>query len=172
MIRYDLKGKAAIVTGAASGIGLATATILARAGAAVALNFLPDDDRGPAVVRQLKAAGGNVIGAPGNVGDPASADKMVKEAIGRLGHLDLLVNNAGTPATRTVIPPSALDMVTEEFWRAIIGTNLLSVFFCTRAAAKALKASRGAMVSTASIAGMDAVGSSLAYGAAKAGVIT
>jgi 3-oxoacyl-[acyl-carrier protein] reductase len=63
MISYNLIGRAAIVTGGASGIGLATVTLLARAGAAVALNFLPGDARGKHAVAQLKANGANTIEA-------------------------------------------------------------------------------------------------------------
>jgi len=171
MIRYDLRGKAAIVTGAASGIGLATATILAEAGARVALNFLPGDGRGRESVERLEADGRQAIEAPGNVAVPVEAETLIQTAIEDLGRLDLLVNNAGTPATRRVIPPAALDVITEDLWEAVLTTNLVSAFFCTRAAAAALKSSHGAVVNTASTAGLDWTGSSLAYSASKAGLI-
>jgi len=67
MISADLSGKAALVTGAASGIGLATAEAFARCGASVALNHLPDDRRGPDQVERLKSQGARVIAAPGDV---------------------------------------------------------------------------------------------------------
>ncbi|MDE2334183.1 MAG: SDR family oxidoreductase [Rhodospirillales bacterium] len=169
--RYDLTGKTALVTGAASGIGLTTATKLAAFGATVAINFLPGDPRGPEAVARLAAAGGRVLPAPGNVGDDADAPAMVEAAIGALGRLDLLVNNAGTPGVRAAIPPANLDLITEELWEAVIQTNLLGVFRASKAAASALKAAKGAIVSIASIAGLHHVGSSLAYGATKAGVI-
>jgi 3-oxoacyl-[acyl-carrier protein] reductase len=172
MITYDLKGKAALVTGGASGIGLATATMLARAGCAVAINHLPDDPRGAEACAKLHAmTGARVISAPGNVGDAADGPRMVEKAVADLGRLDFLVNNAGTPATRTTIAPHELDRMTEEVWATLLQVNLLGVFRCAKAAAPALKPTRGAVVSTASIAGMDHVGSSLAYGATKAGVI-
>jgi 3-oxoacyl-[acyl-carrier protein] reductase len=172
MITYNLAGRTALVTGGASGIGLATATMLAHAGATVALNFLPSDPRGTDAVAHLRTGGADVIEAEGNVGMPAQAERMVADAIGRLGRLDLLVNNAATPGTRTRIDPALLDLVTEELWSEIIQTNLVSVFRCTKAAAPALKAAGGAVVNLASIAGIDSAGSSLAYSAAKAGVIS
>jgi len=172
MIKYDLVGRAALVTGAASGIGLATASILARAGASVALNFLPGDDRGKDAVARLKAEGRNVIEAEGDVGAQACAERMIEDALSSLGRLDLLVNNAGTPGTGTRIEPARLDLVTEELWSEVVQTNLIGVFRCAKASASALRAARGAIVNLASIAGFDSAGSSLAYSATKAGVIS
>jgi 3-oxoacyl-[acyl-carrier protein] reductase len=173
MIRYDLQGKTAIVTGGASGIGLATARMLARNGCKVAINHLPDDPRGPEQVEALRAEGLDAIAAPGHVGDAADAPRMIEQAVRDLGgRLDYLVNNAGTPGTRVSIKPSELDRLTEELWEAVVQVNLLGVFRCAKAAAPHLKRSGGALVSVASIAGLDSPGSSMAYGATKAGVIS
>jgi 3-oxoacyl-[acyl-carrier protein] reductase len=172
MISYDLTGKTALVTGGASGIGFATARMLAGFGATVAVNFLVDDPRGPEAVEKLISAGGKAIVAPGSVADAQDAVRMVERAIADLGRLDLLVNNAGTPGTRHRIAPSDLDLITEELWSALLETNLLGVFRCAKAAAPALKKAGGAIVNTASIAGLGRPGSSLAYGATKAGVVS
>jgi 3-oxoacyl-[acyl-carrier protein] reductase len=172
MIRYDLTGKTALVTGGASGIGFATAKMLAGFGATVAVNFLTDDPRGPEAVDKLTAAGGKAIMAPGSVGEAGGAEAMVLKAVADLGRLDLLVNNAGTPGTRQRIAPPDLDRITEELWTALLEVNLLGVFRCAKAAAPALKAVGGAIVNTASIAGLGRAGSSLAYGATKAGVVS
>ena len=172
MISYDLAGKTALVTGGASGIGFATARMLAKFGCTVAVNFLADDPRGPEAVDKLINEGGKAIMAPGNVGDPTDAVTMVNKAVADLGRLDLLFANAGTPGTRRRIAPAELDLITEDLWQQLIAVNLIGVFRCAKAAAPALKAAHGAIVSTASIAGLGRAGSSLAYGATKAGVVS
>jgi 3-oxoacyl-[acyl-carrier protein] reductase len=171
MIEANLNGKAALVTGAASGIGLATVEAFARSGAAVALNHLPGDPRGPAQIERLRGDGFRVLDAPGDVSRPGEAERMVADAIGGLGRLDFLVNNAGTAASPVPIPFDDLDALEESFWSKILGTNLLGPFRCSHAAAAALKAAKGAICNTASIAGVMGTGSSIPYAASKAGLV-
>lgn len=172
MISYDLKGRTALVTGGASGIGFATVRMLAQSGATVAVNYLTDDPRGPEAVERINAEGGKAIGAPGSVSEAGDCERMVQQAIHDLGRLDLLFNNAGTPGTRRRIAPPELDLITEDLWSLLLQTNLLGVFRGSKAAAPALKAAHGAIVNTASIAGLGRAGSSLAYSATKAGVVS
>jgi 3-oxoacyl-[acyl-carrier protein] reductase len=171
MITADLTGKTALVTGGASGIGLATVEAFARGGAVVALNHLADDARGARQVERLRGLGHRVVAAPGNVSNPGEAEAMVSRAIDALGRLDFLVNNAGTPATPAPIPFSDFDALSEEFWQSILMTNLIGPFRCTHAAVGALRAAKGAICSTASIAGVQGSGSSIPYATSKAGVI-
>jgi 3-oxoacyl-[acyl-carrier protein] reductase len=172
MITADLSGKRALVTGAASGIGLATAELFLRLGAAVALNDLPGNPALAREVGRLRGQGLKAIAAPGDVGDAEAAAAMVVKAAEDLGGLDFLVNNAGTPGTKTPIPPGDLDPLTEAFWRQLLSVNLLAAFRCTKAALPYLKAAKGAVVNTASVAGFQSGGgSSVAYAAAKAGLV-
>jgi 3-oxoacyl-[acyl-carrier protein] reductase len=95
----------------------------------------------------------------------------VQQTIETLGGLDYLINNAGIPCTKEPIPNSDLARLTEDFWQTILTTNLIGPFRCAKAAAEALRHSRGAIVNTASVAGLNTVGSSMAYSASKAGLI-
>ena len=165
------EARVAIVTGGASGIGLATVEAFARCGATVALNHLPEDPRGAAEIARLRGLGYRIIAAPGSVAQPGEAETMVARAVDALGRLDFLVNNAGTPATPAPIPFAELDRLTEAFWSTILNTNLIGPFRCTRAAVGALKAAKGAMCNTASIAGVQGSGSSIPYATSKAGII-
>src|SRR3954454_17963689 len=87
MITADLTGKTALVTGGASGIGLASVEIFARCGATVALNHLPDARRGAEQVERLKAEGHKIVAAPGNVAGPGEAQHLVTRTTDALGRL-------------------------------------------------------------------------------------
>jgi 3-oxoacyl-[acyl-carrier protein] reductase len=108
---------------------------------------------------------------PGDVSIPAEAERMVATAIDQLGGLNVLINNAGINNTREPIDFANLAAMTPDFWSNILATNLIGPFFCARSATPALKAARGAIVNTASIAGLGLRGSSIAYAASKAGLI-
>ena len=171
MLTADLEGKKALVTGAASGIGLATAALFAGMGATVALNDRPGNPRLDDEVSRLRAAGFDAVAAPGDLGDADDARAMVGRAAEALGGLDYLVNNAGTPGTTSPIPPADLDALTDAFWERLLSVNLLGPFRCTHAAAPYLREAHGAVVNTASIVAFGGGGSSTPYCVTKAGLV-
>src|SRR5579883_1896496 len=120
MITADLAGKTALVTGGASGVGLATVELLARSGAKVAMNHRPGNRAATGEIERLAAQGLAVLSAPGDVAKPEESERMVAAAIERLGGLDILVNNAATPGRPSKgmrISYRDLDVVTEEWWQ-------------------------------------------------------
>ena len=171
MITADLKGKTALITGGASGIGLAAAKLFAGCGATVAVNDLPGNPRLKQAVDEIEQDGGSALAAPADVADPEQARTMVEETAEKLGRLDYLINNAGMANTDRPIPPRELDALDEDFWSKVLGLNLVGPFRCTRAAANYLKEARGAVVNTASTAGFGMPGSSMVYAASKAALV-
>jgi len=158
-----------LVTGSASGIGLAAAALLARAGAHVAMNDLRSEALACAV-GNLRGEGLLVDPVPGDLGVSATARAVGSSALELLGGLDYLVNNAGAPATRTPIAPSDLDALSDDFWDRILRINLMSAFWLTKTLAVALRDAQGAVVNTVSVSAFGGGGSSTAYATAKAGL--
>ncbi|MBT7647275.1 MAG: SDR family NAD(P)-dependent oxidoreductase, partial [Rhodospirillaceae bacterium] len=159
LANYDLSGKRALVTGGAGGIGRGTVRAYLRCGASVAINDLPGSPKLAEVVAELTDEGHHVVAAPGDVGDPDDAPRMVSDAIDALGGLDYLVNNAGTPGTKAPIPPADFERQDEDFWNLLLNVNLIGPYRCTKAAAAALRESGGAIVNTASISAFGMGGS-------------
>jgi len=171
MITADLRGKSALVTGGASGIGLATVEKLAACGARVAINDLPGSEKLAREVARLHRLGREVHAAPGDVGNPSDAGRMITEAAAALGGLDYLVNNAATPGTSRPIPVDDFARMDEAFWQKLVSINQIGPYRCLAAAAPFLKKSRGAVVNVASTAGLGHGASSSVYAATKAALI-
>ena len=161
----DLKGRVALITGASSGIGAATARLLARRGCSVAINFSKSRDAAEAVRMECDKLGGQAFLVQGDVADDADCRRIVDEAVVHFGHLNYLVNNAGTTK---FVPHKDLAGLSAEDFQRVYGVNTIGPFQMVRAAEPFLRATRGAVVNVSSIAGVYATGSSLAYVASKA----
>jgi 3-oxoacyl-[acyl-carrier protein] reductase len=153
----SLDGKVALVTGGSRGIGRAIAIELGRAGADVVLSYRTGREEAEQVAAEI---GGRAVEA--DVSDAASARALVEEA----GELDVLVNNAG------VTRDGVLARMSDDDWREVIDTNLSSVFYTCRAAARPMMKRRaGAIVNVSSIVGIHGNFGQTNYAASKAGII-
>jgi 3-oxoacyl-[acyl-carrier protein] reductase len=164
----DLTGKVALVTGASSGIGAATAAVFADLGAKVALGYLHNEKGAFETRDQIKAKGGKAVALRADVRNPAEAREVVERAAAELGPLDILINNAGSLVKRM-----KLAEVTEGTWDEIMDLNLKSAAFCSQEVAPSMVArGSGAIVNVVSIAGRNGGGPGAGpYAAAKAGLI-
>lgn len=159
----DFDGKVAIVTGAATGIGLAIARALRQGGATVAIVDLDGD----AARRAATALGGDreAVGIACDVANPLDAERAVDEAVAALGGVDLLVNNAGLHLSGYVRPVSELPI---EDWRRLLDVNVLGVLNCAKACRRAMHARGGGAI--VNIASMAAYKAENAYGISKLAV--
>lgn len=164
----DLSGKAGIVTGGATGVGRATAIALARRGCGVAVNYRRSKREAEETVREIEAAGGKCRAVQADVAADADCRRLVEQAVGAFGRLDVLVNNA---AVTRFIDHGNLEDVTEDIWDEIMGINLRGAFQCVRAARPHLAKEAGVVVNVASTAGITGMGSSIPYCASKAALI-
>jgi 3-oxoacyl-[acyl-carrier protein] reductase len=165
----DVSGKTAIVTGSAVGVGRAVALDLARRGANVVINYSRSEGDAKEAVRLVEAEGAKALLVRADVSDEEQVEGMVRRAVDEFGALHILVNNA---ATTHFVRFDDLDGMKSAYWDDIFAVNVKGAFFCARAASKAMKAAgEGAIVNIASVAGVRAVGSSIAYAASKAALI-
>ncbi|QPF85789.1 glucose 1-dehydrogenase [Bradyrhizobium genosp. L] len=167
-----LDGKAALVTGGGSGIGRATAVAMAREGARVAVSDLSKEGIDQTVAL-INAAGGQSIAIQGDVTDEASVANMVARTVSAFGRLDCAFNNAGV-AGRSVGPPGQrIHELTQASVAKMFSVNLMGVFLCLKyEVAEMLKqGGGGAIVNTASIAGLIGLATSGHYVATKHGVV-
>ena len=164
-----LRDQVALVTGASSGIGRATAEAMARQGARVAVNYLKNQAGAEQTVDAIRKAGGEAMEIRANVTLSADVQTMVAAVRKQWGRIDILVNNAGDLLARRTLA----DM-TEEYWDEIMALNLKSVFLCVRAVWEEMAARKsGCIINVTSIAGRNGGGpGAAAYAAAKGGLLT
>ena len=164
--RNQLTGRIALVTGAAGGIGLAVARRFAAAGASLAIADIRID-AAIRVAAEFAGLGHRAIGLGGDLSRSADANTLVKSTLAEFGRIDILVNNAGLMGR--VAPLWELQ---DQDWNQVIGVDLNSVFFVSRAVIPHMRARKsGCIVSVASIAGKEGTPRLIPYSVAKAGII-
>jgi len=164
-----LKGQVALVTGASSGIGRATAEAMAREGARVGVNYSKNQAGAEQAAETIRKAGSQALVIRADVTRAAEVSAMVEAVRKEWGPIDILVNNAGDLLARHTLA----DM-TEDYWDRIMALNLKSVFLCVRAVWEEMAARRsGCIINVTSIAARNGGGlGAAAYSAAKGGLLT
>ncbi len=161
-----LTGKVALVTGAASGIGRATAQAYAREGAKVVVSDI-DANGGRDTVQLIEEAGGDATFVYANVSNPADCQALVEKTLEKYGHLDVACNNAGIGGESNLTADLSI-----EGWQKVIGINLSGVFYCMKYEIPAMLSNNGgSIVNMDSILGQVSFASAVAYVAAKHGVL-
>jgi NAD(P)-dependent dehydrogenase (short-subunit alcohol dehydrogenase family) len=162
---FDLTDKVALVTGASRGLGKAMAIALAKAGCHVALNARSADSL-KEVSEEIQRLGRRLLLAPGDIGDEGQVERFVKQTLQEFGRIDILVNNAG------IWEGTYLVRLKKEDWDKVIQTNLTGTYLTAKAVARVmLKARSGKIINISSVSGFRGSPESLAYCAAKAGII-
>ncbi|MEM2905725.1 MAG: 3-oxoacyl-ACP reductase family protein [Candidatus Bathyarchaeia archaeon] len=168
-MRVDLNGKAALVTGAARGIGRAIALRFAENGAEVAINDI-DRSSGPLVAEEVQKLRRRSLFVDADVGDRQAVDAMVARVVEAFGRLDILVNNAGINLAAEERAP--VQEFSDEKWRRILRTDLDGVFYCSRSAAQQMiRQGGGVIINIASVAGLVPLRLQTSFVAAKAAVV-
>jgi NAD(P)-dependent dehydrogenase (short-subunit alcohol dehydrogenase family) len=167
-------GLCAIITGSASGLGAATAAILARGGTRIVINYSSSQKEAEQTADLCRSAGGEVVVVQGDVSRDEDCRRIVAAAA-PWGRLDALINNAGTTKH---MPHDNLDGLSAEDFQRLFGVNTIGPFQMVRAARSLLEAGakasgRGSsVVNVSSVAGISGIGSSVAYAASKGALNT
>lgn len=164
----DLSNQVALITGASSGIGAATAVLFAELGARVAIGYHHNSEGAQSVLNEITAAGGHAIVCRADLSQPSGVDEMMKQVTRELGPVDILVNNAGSLVERLPLPK-----VTPENWDHVMDLNLKSAVLCSQAVAPSMIERRsGAIINIGSIAAHNGGGLGAGpYAVAKAGLM-
>ena len=162
----ELKGKVALITGAASGIGESTALLFAKEGARVFLTDI-DNEKGEKLAKKINEDGGEAVFFKADISKAQDSENIVNQAVKKFGKLDIAVNNAGVGG-----PQHPVGEYPVEGWDKVIAINLSGVFYGMRyQIPEMLKNGKGSIINVASILGSVGFANSAAYVAAKHGVV-
>ncbi len=164
-----LKGKTALITGGATGIGRSIALRLAHEGVNIVINYSRSGKDALETQAEVEDLGVKGFIYKADVADDEQVRGMVSKTIEESGRLDILVNSAGVTY---YVNHDDLEGLKEEHWDHIMGVNVKGIFHCCRAAAIELKKQRGCIVNITSVGGFTGLGSSIAYAASKAAAIS
>lgn len=168
----DIKGKVALVTGGATGMGRATAQEFASLGAKVAVVTGSNVKGGQETVQLIEEQGGEAAFFQCNISKESDVEAMVAAVVAKWGRIDCAFNNAGVGPDGVRIPYGPLTELSEEIWDKVINVNLKGTFFCLKhELIQMRKQGKGAIVNNASIGGLKMAPNFGAYGPSKAGVI-
>ncbi|MFT6092289.1 MAG: 3-oxoacyl-[acyl-carrier protein] reductase [Pseudohongiellaceae bacterium] len=167
----ELQERVAIVTGSSSGVGAATAELLASKGCRVLINYNSNEAGAKKTAAACEALGGETVIFKGNVAEDGDCRAMAEAALSQWGRIDILVNNAGTTK---FVEHSDLEGLDAADFQRIYGVNVVGAFQMIRAVAPAMEKLEGggAVVNVASTAGVTGIGSSVAYAASKGAMVT
>lgn len=167
----DLQGKVAIVTGSSSGVGAATARLLASQGCHVVVNYNSNAEGAKAVAAECEKLGAAAIVVGGNVADDADCRALAEAALKQWGRIDILVNNAGTTK---FVEHSDLDGLDADDFQRIYAVNLVGAYQMIRAVNECMQGQEqgGVVVNVASTAAVTGIGSCVAYAASKGALVT
>jgi len=165
----NLSGKIALITGASSGIGAATAQLFAELGAGVAIGYGRNRQGAEDVMESIRKANGHPVAIEADVRQTSQIQKLIAETVAQLGPIDILVNNAGS-----LIERQPVLQITEERWDEVMNLNLKSALLCSQLVAPSMiERKRGSIVNIVSIAGRNGGGLGAgAYATAKGALIT
>jgi len=164
IMAMKLQGKVALITGASSGIGRATALLFAKEGAKVVVNFSHSKDDAEYVVSLIKQAGGEAFAIKTDVSKEGEVKKMIDEVVKKYKKIDILYNNAGVELQKPI------SIMTEDDWNHVLDINLKGMFLCSKYAIPHMLEG-SAIINTASALGLVGSANLSAYCASKGGVI-
>ena len=159
-----LKGKVALITGSAKGIGKGCALVFAEEGSKVAIVDI-DEQAGEKTVKEIERNNGEARFFRADVSDSTQVQSMVSEVVQAFGQIDIVFNNAGYHVSKNI------EATSEDEWNFIINTNLRSVFLCSKYAIPHLRKTKGCIINMSSMVGLIGQSNAGAYSASKGGIV-